>query len=124
MLPVNNRPVFPGQIQPIVVNAEKWGSTIAKIGKTGHQSCGLVYVGEIPAEQIGPDEFAPIGCLTKLHKPVQQEDNIQSVGHGLKRFRIKRWLSREIPFLVEVDYPEEKLPRRRMRPRSGPMPCP
>jgi ATP-dependent Lon protease len=107
LLPVNNRPVFPGQIQPIVVNAEKWGSTIAKIGETSHQNCGLVYVGEIPADQVGPAEFAPIGCLTKLHKPVQQEDNIQTIGHGLKRFRIKRWLSREVPFLVEVDYPEE-----------------
>jgi ATP-dependent Lon protease len=71
LLPLNNRPVFPGQIQPIVVNAERWGSTIAKIGETGHQSCGLVYVGEIPAEQVGPDEFATIGCLTKLHKLVQ-----------------------------------------------------
>jgi ATP-dependent Lon protease len=107
LLPVNNRPVFPGQIQPIVVNAEKWGATIARVGETAHQSCGLVYVGEIPAERVGPADFAGIGCLTKLHKPVQQENNIQTIGHGLKRFRIKRWLSLEIPFLAEVDYPEE-----------------
>ncbi len=108
LLPVNNRPVFPGQIQPIIINAEAWASTVAKIGESGHQSCGLVYVGEIPADQVSSDDFAEIGCLVKLHKPVRHEDNIQFVGHGLKRFRIKRWLSREIPFLVEVDYPDER----------------
>ena len=107
LLPVNNRPVFPGQIQPVVVSAERWATTINKIGKAGHQSCGLVYVGQVPGEQVGPGDFAEIGCLTKLHKPVKQEGNIQFIGHALKRFRIKRWLSREIPFLVEVEYPAE-----------------
>ena len=107
LLPINNRPVFPGQVQPVVVNAEHWGGTIAKIGEAGHQSCGMIYVGQVPADQVGPGDFAEIGCLTKLHKPVKQDGNIQFIGHALKRFRIKRWLSREAPFLVEVEYPVE-----------------
>ncbi|HSH14143.1 MAG TPA: endopeptidase La, partial [Desulfurivibrionaceae bacterium] len=64
LLPVNNRPVFPGQVQPVVVSAERWAGTINKIGKAGHQSCGLVYVGQVPGEQVGPGDFAEIGCLT------------------------------------------------------------
>jgi len=105
LLPINNRPLFPGQVQPVVVNAEHWAGTIAKIGESGHQSCGMVYVGQVAAERVGPGDFAEIGCLTKLHKPVKQEGDIQFIGHALQRFRIKRWLSREIPFLVEVEYP-------------------
>ncbi|MBU0481275.1 MAG: endopeptidase La [Proteobacteria bacterium] len=107
LLPVNTRPFFPGQILPIVVTAQHWEETLTRIGESGHHSCGMVYVGELPSEQAEPENFSVIGTLTRLHKPTKLDDHIQFMGQGLRRFRIKKWLKREAPFLVEVEYPEE-----------------
>jgi len=107
LFPVNNRPFFPSQVQPVVVSAKHWASTLAKVGETSHRTCGMVYVGEIPADKVEPEDFAEIGCLTRIHNPLKMEGNIQFVGQGIRRFRIKRWLSEKAPFYVEIDYPEE-----------------
>jgi len=107
LLPVNGRPFFPSQVLPVMLTAEYWQETIAKIGEAGQRTCGMVYVGEVPAEQAQPGDFAEVGCLTRIHNPVKHENSIQFVGHGLRRFRIKRWLSKQAPFMVEVEYPEE-----------------
>jgi ATP-dependent Lon protease len=108
LFPVNNRPFFPSQVQPVVVTAEHWEATLAKVGNSSHRSCGMVYVGEVPADKVEPADFAEIGCLTRIHNPLKMEGNIQFIGQGIRRFRIKRWLSRQPPFYVEVDYPEEE----------------
>ncbi len=107
VFPVNNRPFFPSQVQPVVISVEKWEGTMVKIGETAHRTCGMVYVGAVPAEKVGPEDFAEIGCLIRIHNPVKQEGNIQFIGQGIKRIRIKRWLSQKAPFIVEVDYPED-----------------
>ncbi|MDF1578359.1 MAG: endopeptidase La [Desulfurivibrionaceae bacterium] len=108
LFPVNNRPFFPSQVQPVVVSAEHWESTLAKVGETPHRACGMVFVGEIPADKVEPADFAEFGCLTRIHNPLKVEGNIQFIGQGLRRFRIRRWLSKQAPFYVEIDYPEEE----------------
>jgi ATP-dependent Lon protease len=40
-----------------------------------------------------------------VHHASKQDDSLQFVAQGLARVRIRNWLSRKPPYLVEVDYP-------------------
>ncbi|WP_210397715.1 endopeptidase La [Motiliproteus sediminis] len=106
LLPINNRPFFPAQVHPLVVNRGPWEETLARVSDTPRQVLGLCYVGEQGLEHIEPGDFAEIGCAVQVMSLNEGEQHYQFVARGLRRFRIRRWLSRKAPFLVEVDYPE------------------
>ncbi len=107
LIPIATRPFFPGQMQPIVLSGEYWKETIQKVGETDQKLVGLVYTNNIPAQETAPEDFASIGCVGKILKPTMQESNIHFICQGMYRFRIKRWLGTKVPFLVEVEYPED-----------------
>ncbi|MCK5071438.1 MAG: LON peptidase substrate-binding domain-containing protein, partial [Desulfocapsa sp.] len=108
LIPIASRPFFPGQVQPIVLSGEYWKDTIQKIGETDQKLVGLVYTKNIPAQDTAPEDFVQIGCVGKVLKPTMEESNIHFICQGMGRFRIKRWLGKKVPFLVEVEYPEEE----------------
>ncbi len=107
LIPMASRPFFPGQVQPIVLAGEYWKETIQKIGETEQKMVGLVYTRNIPARDTTPEDFSNIGCMGKILKPTMEESNIHFICQGMQRFRIRRWLGRKVPFLVEVEYPSE-----------------
>ena len=107
LIPIASRPFFPGQVQPIVLSGEYWKETIQKIGETEQKMVGLVYTSNIPAQDTAPEDFATIGCMGKILKPAMEESNIHFICQGMQRFRIRRWLGKKVPFLVEVEYPNE-----------------
>ncbi len=108
LIPISGRPFFPGQIQPIVLGGEYWKETIQKIGGTEQKVVGLVYTGNIPAQETTVDDFSLVGCVGRVVKPTMQDSDIHFICQGLQRFRIKRWISKKVPFLVEVEYPSEE----------------
>ncbi len=108
LIPIASRPFFPGQVQPIVLSGEYWKDTIQKIGETDQKLVGLVYTQNIPAQDTSPEDFSKIGCVGKVLKPTMEESNIHFICQGMGRFRIKRWLGTKVPFLVEVEYPENE----------------
>ncbi len=107
ILPVPNRPYFPGQIQPLVVDAEQWGDTIRRVSDTHHQSIGLCFVDENAAKAEQIDNIAHVGTLVRLHRITQVGDNIQFIAQGIQRFQIVSWVNRKTPYLAEVQYPLE-----------------
>lgn len=107
LLPIHNRPFFPAQVQPLVINRERWDETIERVAKTPHHTVGLAFVGEGASEGMGDGDFPEIGTAVKMHKLQGEEDQLQFIAQGLQRFRIQRWISREPPYLVEVSYPRE-----------------
>ncbi len=34
LLPIHNRPFFPAQVQPLVINRERWEETMRRVGNT------------------------------------------------------------------------------------------
>ena len=108
LIPISSRPFFPGQVQPIVLGGEYWTDTIKKIGETDQKLVGLVYTGNVPAQETVVDDFSLVGCVGKVMKPTVQETNIHFICQGLQRFRISKWLSKKVPYLVEVEYPIEE----------------
>ncbi|MGM0535039.1 MAG: endopeptidase La [Pseudomonadota bacterium] len=107
LLPIHNRPFFPAQVQPLVINRERWEETIRRVGNTPHHSVGLAFVGETGVEELGDEDFPEVGTAVKVHKLQGEEEQIQFIAQGMRRFRIQRWLSRQPPYLVEVSYPRE-----------------
>ncbi|WP_027962230.1 endopeptidase La [Halomonas halodenitrificans] len=107
LLPIHNRPFFPAQVQPLVINRERWDDTIERVAKTSHQTVGLAFVGEAAPGDMADDDFPEFGTAVQMHKLQGEDDQLQFIAQGLQRFRIQRWISREPPYLVEVSYPRE-----------------
>ena len=51
VLPISTRPYFPGQVQPVLVNLETWGSTLKAVAREGHGLLGLCFVGSIESSR-------------------------------------------------------------------------
>ena len=109
VLPVSNRPFFPAQVQPVVVNQNPWQETLKRVGETDHKVLGVCFVDEPDTETGIPasDQLETMGCAVRVHHAQSEGGKVQFIAQGLQRFRIVQWLRRRPPYLVEVEYPEE-----------------
>lgn len=104
LVPLSERPFFPGQVMPILVNEERWLETIKQIGETSHRMAGLVLV-RGDAKEIKPAKFYSMGTVVRMHSPGRQHGQIHFMAEGIERFRIHEWVTREPPFVAQVAYP-------------------
>ena len=109
VLPVSNRPFFPAQVQPVVVNQNPWQETLKRVGETDHKVMGICFVEEEDAEAGVPasEQLEATGCAVRVHHAQNEGGKVQFIAQGLQRFRIVQWLRRKPPYLVEVEYPSE-----------------
>lgn len=107
LLPIHNRPFFPAQVQPLVINRERWEDTIRQVGNTSHHMVGLAFVGDGDDESMGHEQFPEIGTVVRVHRLQGEDAQMQFIAQGRRRFKIQRWISRTPPYLVEVSYPRE-----------------
>ncbi len=109
VLPVSNRPFFPAQVQPVVVNQNPWQETLKRVGETDHKVMGICFVEEEDAEAGVPasEQLETVGCAVRVHHAQNESGKVQFIAQGLQRFRIVQWLRRKPPYLVEVEYPAE-----------------
>ena len=107
LLPISERPFFPPQTLPILMNEDSWRDTIEYINDQHNDITGLVLVKNPLPENAKPEEFFNVGTLVKVHHPVLSSGKVQFIAEGIQRFRIKKWVRRAPPFIVEVEYPNE-----------------
>jgi len=106
LIPVPNRPFFPGQVQPVAINSEEWESTLEALGQSGNGLLGLAFVEGAAPGEISTRQFPSMGCVVRLHRPPMMAENPgHFLAQGLRRFRIVRWLSDKPPYRVQVEYP-------------------
>jgi ATP-dependent Lon protease len=108
LMPIPNRPFFPGQVQPVAINPQEWGSTLEALGKAGQGVIGLSYVDRAEPSAVDPRQVPEIGCVVRLHRPPVAEQRGHFLAQGIRRFRIVRWLSDKPPYLVQVEYPRSQ----------------
>lgn len=109
LIPVPHRPFFPGQVQPVSINLEEWGSTLKALQESSTAVIGLSYVDRKDDGPVDPRQFPEIGCVVRLHRPPMMADSPgQFLAQGLRRFRIVRWLNDKPPYLVQVEYPRSQ----------------
>lgn len=107
LLPTNERPFMPGLVQPVLFDVDHWKSTAERVGQTPHRTLGMVYVTQGEDGELTPENTPEYGCLVRVHHASSEGNSLQLVLQGLTRFRIKSWLSKKAPYLVEVEYPSE-----------------
>ncbi len=111
LIPVPQRPFFPGQVQPVAMDPEEWGGTIRAVMESANGVVGLAYVDQqqLAGEAPEPRHFPDMGCAVRLHRPPVMADNPgQFLAQGVRRFRIVRWLSTKPPYRVQVEYPRSQ----------------
>lgn len=111
LLPIFERPFFPAQALPMIMESDPWLSTVEAVGDTAHHKVGLALVSSEPNQLPTTDDFYPVGCVVRMHHPMRDEGKLQFIAEGLQRFRVVRWLSTTPPFVAQVEYPEEPLVR-------------
>ncbi|MCP5352674.1 MAG: endopeptidase La [Chromatiales bacterium] len=110
LLPLSERPFFPAQAQPLLMNEEPWLSTVKAIGETEQHMVGMVLIKPDDTDRMaGAADFHAVGTMVRMHNPTGENGKIQFIAEGVRRFRIRKWLSTEPPYRVRVDYPEEPL---------------
>ncbi|WP_158894505.1 MULTISPECIES: endopeptidase La [unclassified Pseudomonas] len=107
VIPIHNRPFFPAQVLPVIVNEEPWAETLELVAKTDHHCLALFYMEQQAgdAEGFDPDQLPQHGTLVRIHHATRQDGKLQFVAQGLSRVRIRGWLRRQRPpYLVEVEH--------------------
>jgi len=110
LLPLSERPFFPAQTQPLLMNGEPWMKTVRKIGDTNEHMVGLFMTQPHEADFASPDDYFEIGTVARMHHPMKQEGKIQFIAEGMQRARIVRWISETPPYRVEVEYLKQTSP--------------
>jgi ATP-dependent Lon protease len=108
LLPLSERPFFPAQALPLLLNEEPWLPTIEAAASREQRVIGLVLVKPDSAEKASPGDFHEVGTVARMHQLARAEGRLQFIAQGLKRFRIHHWLSSTPPYHVQVEYLSEE----------------
>jgi len=106
LLPLAERPFFPAQALPLLLNEDPWLKTVKLADRTEQKVLGLILVRPDSTDTLGADDFHQVGTLVRMHRLSIGEGRIQFIAEGLRRFRIRQWISTRPPYLARVEYPE------------------
>jgi len=104
MLPVSKKPIFPGQIIPVVIDFGIWESTFKSIHSEDMSYVGVAYAHGVDTDDATVDQLAEIGTVCRIHQLERQDNQIHMVVSGVQRLQILDWVSRERPFAAQVRY--------------------
>src|SRR5690606_34400029 len=70
VIPVHNRPFFPAQVLPVIVNEHPWSETLQRVANTDHRCLALFFL-EKPASSetvdFDPDNLPEHGTVVRVH---------------------------------------------------------
>ncbi|MEE9492358.1 MAG: endopeptidase La [Gammaproteobacteria bacterium] len=109
ILPQTERPFFPGQAIPLLVDPEKWESTIEAAVNSTNNIIGLLLTHSKQAENTTTRDFYSMGTACRIHRVGNTDGRTQILLEGVQRFKIVKWLKKEVPFTASVKYyPEDQ----------------
>src|SRR5690606_41772638 len=81
LIPVPGRPLFPAQIQPIVLAMKPWRQRLERVAKHQRPVLGLLYCGDQDPAPIDPARMHAIGCAVRRHRAHHDRGHAQiSIG--------------------------------------------
>ena len=111
ILPQENRPFFPGQAMPLVLDASAWGPTIQALRAADQDVIGLIAtrqdLGNRKPSDVTAGELFDVGTLCRIHRVQQVDNQLQIILEGVSRFSVHHWLSKTNPLQASVRYPKE-----------------
>jgi ATP-dependent Lon protease len=111
LIPLTERPFFPGQVMPLVLGREEWMETLRHAHEENSNILGLVYTDAKSSSEARPEDFRSMGTACRIHQVHQQDDVLHVVLVGIERFAISKWHSRKRPFSARVEYFPERQDR-------------
>lgn len=106
IIPIHNRPFFPAQVLPILVNQDPWERTLRRVAKTEHHCVAIFYTEKPFDENFDIESLPKYGTLAKIHQVSQENDKLQFIAQGITRISVKKFLSHKPPYSIEVEYPK------------------
>ena len=108
IIPLNGKPIFPGIFTPIMLsNADDIATANEALNNNGG-ILGFVLVRQ-EANPASIDNLYDLGTVAKIVKRINlPDDTINIFVSTLKRFKIKKALSRETPLLAAVEYLDDE----------------
>ena len=104
VIPQEQRPFFPGQVIPLVMNADIWLPTFKVIQESGQQIVGVVATKVAPGKDtVSTDELYQFGTVCRIHRIHREGQELQVLLEGLARFKVNRWVN-EQPIAAEAVY--------------------
>jgi len=108
ILPITGTPVFPGIFTPLMVAGEREVDLIEHI-MAEHGFIGLVLTTASDVENPTGADLLKVGTVAKVVRKVNLPDGgINIFISTLKRFRIKKYIYKEHPITVAVEYLDDK----------------
>lgn len=111
VLPQDNRPFFPGQAMPLVLDATAWAPTISAMREANQDVIGLIATRGEPGNrrpsEVHADELFDIGTLCRIHRVHEVDGQLQVLLEGVSRFRVRTWISKSNPLRASIRYPGE-----------------
>ncbi len=114
------RPFFPGQAFPLVIDAETWLPTLKALQQREQDVIGLIATRPRPdgrqrteaVPEVG--DLYDMGTLCRVHRVHREDGQLQILLEGLQRFRVRRWVTEKPPLSAAAQYFPE-----RMQPDDG-----
>ncbi|MBP9722770.1 MAG: endopeptidase La [Gammaproteobacteria bacterium] len=108
IIPLFEKPFFPPQALPMLFDSKYLKQSIEKINHTPEQIGGFILSkNKFPPTSV--DNLYLHGTSFKLRNPVEVNNKYQIIAEGISHFRVKKWLSKKIPYLAEVEYISDSL---------------
>jgi len=108
LLPLNGKPIFPGLFTPLVIGNET-GLKLIEQTWTENRIFGLILSKDADAEEPDADQLYRVGTAAKIIKKINLPDGgINIFISTLKRFAIKKIISKTAPITAAVEYLDDK----------------
>ena len=109
ILPQTDRPFFPGQAIPLLVDPDAWGETIEAATEKANGIIGLLLSRTRHTEETAIGDFYTMGTACRIHRVGKMDGRMQVLLEGVQRFKITKWITSKAPFSARVEYfAEEK----------------
>ncbi|MDQ6950771.1 MAG: endopeptidase La [Mariprofundales bacterium] len=103
ILPLSNRPLFPGLIVPLVYESDALMDQIRSLANSGNNMVGLIMVRDEEAP-FTPDNLCDVGVVAKIMKAIEIEDHgLHLVVECLERCRIQEWIGAKDAEIEDVE---------------------
>ena len=107
LLPLSNRPLFPGLVVPLVYEGEEMVQLVRGLAEKHEQFVGLVLIRN-ESELYTPKNLYEVGVVARVAKAVEiQGHGLHLVVECLRRFRIESFLTNKNPIRVVAKYRSE-----------------
>ncbi|VAW79831.1 ATP-dependent protease La Type I [hydrothermal vent metagenome] len=108
VLPQTERPFFPGQVIPLLLDPDLWEATIQLAQENSNGVIGLLLADSDRPEQASLKDFHKMGTAARIHRTGRVDGKLQVLLEGVQRFRVTEWIGKRAPFTAQVRYfPEQ-----------------